>query len=101
MKAIPKYIIDILQRSKYEFDLCKKSENYAAGYTLRIAKARPYTRVETFRTEMERLCKWVNKQYAETAYILQIPVKTHWTEQIAVVTIFDPVMQRLEGYLAR
>lgn len=99
MKAIPKYVIDILLRSKYEFDLCTKSENYAAGYTLRIVKARPYTRIETFRTEMEKLCKWVNKQCTETAYLLQMPIKTHWTEQFAVVTIFDPVMQRLEGYL--
>lgn len=97
---IPKYIDEIMNRASYEYDLYKSHENYAAGYTLRICKKTPYTKVETLKAECVRLVKWANKNGGEgTAYILGVPIKTHYCKQSAVVTIFDPVMQQLEKYI--
>lgn len=97
---VPMYVIEILGRSKYEYDLCKNNENYAAGYTLRVRKATPYTKVETFKAELERLCKWVNKVAGfECAFVLDVPSETHYLNQAAAITIFDPVMQKIEKFI--
>lgn len=101
--TIPKYVQEILRRSKYEFDRCTGHEWYAPGYTIRIKKATPYTYADTFRAEIERLVKWVNRQTPsdglDHAYILSVPTKTHHCDQVAVVTIFDPVMQKIEQFI--
>lgn len=92
---IPKYVQEILSRSKYEFDFYKNNPDYAAGYTIRIRKATPYTKIDTFKAEIEKLKKWVEKNNGEMI-VLDIPNKTHYTNQVATVTIFDPVMQKIE-----
>ena len=98
----PKYVQEILRRSRYEFDYCTKNENYSAGYTLRIRKATPCTQIDTLKAEVERLCAWANRQSVEnTAVILYIPKETHYHDQAAVVTIFDPVMQKIERYIPK
>ena len=97
---IPKYVKEMMQRSRYEFDSCTKSEQYAAGYTIRVRKATAYTNISTLRAEVERLCKWANRvSGCETAFVLDMPTKTHHCQQSAVLTIFDPVMQRIEKYI--
>lgn len=97
---IPKYIQEILSRSKYEFDIHKAHENYAAGYTLRIRKRTPYTKIDTFKAELERLANWANKAAGcETAYILDMPRNTLYCTQTATITIFDPIMQKIEKHI--
>ena len=98
---IPKYILDILSRAKYEFDFCVKNEKYAAGYTICITKSTEYTTISTFNKEIVRLVNWVNKQVSNTAFILYVPNKTKHTKQFAIVTIFDPVMQKIENYIRK
>lgn len=96
---IPKYVIDLMARSHYEYDFCTKDPNYGVGYTISIQKSTEYKQIETLRAEVERLCKWANRAVPETAFLLYIPSETHYTKQIAIVTIFDPIMQRIEQYI--
>lgn len=97
---IPKYVIELMERSRYEYDFCTKDPNYAVGYTLSIRKGSEYQQVDTLRKEMERLCSWANRAAGvETAFLLHVPKKTHYTKQAAIVTIFDPVMQKIEQYI--
>lgn len=101
--TVPKYVQDILSRSKYEFAFHTNNEWYAPGYTIRIRKATPYTYASTFRAEVERLVKWANRvtgvEGLEIAVVLDVPSETHHCNQIAVVSIFDPVMQKIEKYI--
>ena len=98
--TIPKYVQEILSRSCYEFDRFTKHPDYGVGYTIRIKKATPYTYADTLRAEVERLCAWANRQACEgTAYILYTPTKNHHADQFAVVTIFDPIMQKIEQHI--
>lgn len=95
---IPKYVIELLSKSEYNF---KTGE---AGYTINIHKPVEYMRAATFNSAIERLVKWANRQYpimedAPTAYINRLVDKTHYCDQIATVTIFDPVMQKIEPYI--
>lgn len=96
---IPKYIVEIMKRSYYYYDRVSKEEDYAAGYTVAIKKATPYTRIDTFKREIEHLQKWVNKQTGGDCRILSIPKKTHYGDQVAIVTIFDPIMKYIEQYI--
>lgn len=97
---IPKYVQELMGRSQYEYDRCVESENYAVGYTVAIRKSTPYSQARTLRKEVERLCKWANRTAGiEIAFVLYAPKKTHYHEQSAVVTIFDPVMKRIEQFI--
>ena len=100
---VPKYVQEILSRSKYEFDFYTKHEMYAPGYTIRIRKQTPYTYADTFRAEVEHFVKWANRvtgvEDLENAFVLHVPTETHPCNQIAVVTIFDPVMQKIEKFI--
>ena len=96
---IPKYVVEMMNRAKYEFDSFKNNVDYAAGYTIKIRKPTAYTKIDTFKTEIERLKKWVEKNNGEMI-ILDIPNKTHYVNQVATVTIFDPVMKYIESYIA-
>nr|DAS46926.1 MAG TPA: hypothetical protein [Caudoviricetes sp.] len=96
--TVPKYVIEMISRAKYEFDFFKNNAYYAAGYTIRIRKSTPYTKIDTFKSEIERLKKWVQKNNGEMR-ILDIPTETHYVNQYAVVTIFDPVMKHIENYI--
>lgn len=95
---IPKYVIEIMNRAKYEFDLYKNNTDYSAGYTIKIRKASAYTKIDTLKLEIERLKKWVEKNSGEMI-VLDIPKETHYINQVAIVTIFDPVMMHLEKYI--
>ena len=98
--TIPKYVKETLSRSCYEFDHCTKHPDYSGGYTIRVKKSTPYTYADTLRAEVEKLCAWANRQACEgTACILYTPDKTHHADQFAVVTIFDPIMQKIEHYI--
>ena len=97
--TVPKYVAEIMSRAKYEFDCFKNHADYAAGYTIKIRKSSAYTKIDTFKAEIERLKKWVEKNNGELI-VLDIPNKTHYANQVATVTIFDPVMKHIESYIA-
>lgn len=97
--VIPKYVQELMNRSKFVLGVGE------AGYTIRIYKSTPYTKIPTLKAEVERLQKWVERIMPEddlgvpTMLINSIPSKTHYCNQYAVVTIFDPIMQRIEKYI--
>lgn len=96
---IPKYVQEIMERSEYDFRHTS-NPNYSVGYTIRINKHSEYAKVDTLRKEAERIVAWANRVAGEnTAYILYTPEKTRYCKQAAVVTIFDPVMQKIEKYI--
>ena len=95
---IPQYVLNLMDRSKYEYDCFKSNQNYAVGYTIKIQKATAYTRVSTFRDEIEKLKKWVERNGGELV-IIDFPRYTHYTTQTATVTIYDPVMRYIESYI--
>lgn len=105
---VPKYIIDIMSRAKY-------ATGYGEpGYTIKIRKARPQTLASTFEKEINSLVKYVNREWLKRlkangwtpdeevepiVYIQSVPKKTHYCDQYAVVTIFDPIMLDLEEWM--
>lgn len=95
---IPKYVIELLSKSEYNFTTGD------VGYTINIHKPVDYMRAGTFNTLIKRLVKWANRQYptladAPIAYVNRLVGKTHYCDQIATVTIYDPVMQKIEPYI--
>lgn len=99
---IPKYVIEMMHRSSYNYDnriYNSYPEKYSVGYTINIAKERPYQYVSTLKKEIERLKKWVERQQGGEMQILEMPSNTHHCKQIAIVTIYDPVMQYIEKYI--
>lgn len=98
---IPAYVKELLSRSHYEFNRFTHHPDYAAGYTISIRKATPYTYARTLRREAYRLTTWANKVCDGTAIVLDVPANTHHMNQTAVVTIFDPVMKEIEQYISK
>lgn len=94
---IPKYIQDIMSRSKFVLG------SGEPGYTIEIRKATAYTTINTFRNEVERLIKWANRvphcEDCPIAILNRIESKTRHDYQYARVTIYDPVMKYLEQYI--
>lgn len=93
---VPNYVQTLLKGARWELDLCRKNPDFAPGYTISIRKRSDYQTAKVFRSEIERLQKWVNRQAGGDCKILLVPKETHHCKQIAVVTIYDPIMQRLE-----
>lgn len=55
-------------------------------------------------TEIESVVEWVKRVHyvaddIPVVKVLSIPEKTHYVDQKAVVTIYDPVMKELEKYI--
>lgn len=99
---IPKYVADLMNRAKYDFNLSGKNDNYSCGYTVQIEKYSYYETAEAFRKEIDRLKKWVERQNGGEMVIISYPSHTvHKTMQYATVTIFDPVMKHIEQFIER
>ena len=84
---IPDYVIALMNRSEYFY-----GNIGAAGYTLKIHKATPYTHMSTLRKEVTRLIKWANRQYPNdpeipTAFLDCGLGRTMYRDQCAIVTI--------------
>ena len=95
---VPKYILDILSRSEMARGIGDP------GYTILVHKATPYTRVCTLQEEINRMVKWCNRQVSQmedcpTAKVNKMPHVTHYCDQVAIVTIYDPIMLKLESYI--
>lgn len=99
--VISNYVKDMTRRARF-------AKGFGdPGYTIEIRKATPYTTIGTFKSEIERLCAWVERQMPHdefsipTSVINNMPNKTHHCGQVAVVTIYDPVMQHLEKLITQ
>lgn len=98
---IPKYVQELMSRASFVLG------SGEAGYTIRINKSTPYAKIDTLKAEVERLDQWVKRMMPEdtlgvpTMVINSVPSKTHYCNQYAVVTIYDPIMQRIEQYIRR
>ena len=98
---IPKYVQEIMKRSEFV-------RGYGdPGYTITIRKARPYTRISTLKAEIERLQNWLERMMPKdefsipTMMVNNIPSRTHYCNQCAVVTIYDPIMREIEKYMRK
>lgn len=100
--TIPEYVIDLMQRAKYNYEICncmRYATVCAIGYTIDISKSSHYQKVNTFINEINRLKKWVENQGGEMI-IISVPSRTTYKiMQYATVTIFDPVMKQIEQYI--
>ncbi len=99
MSNVPKYIENILSRSKFALGYGEP------GYTIEVEKESPYTKADALKHECEKLVAWVERQMPHdeysvpTAVINRMPAKTHYCRQFAIVTVYDPVMRRIEQYI--
>lgn len=98
---IPKYVQEIMERSEFV-------RGYGdPGYTIKIRKATPYTRISTLSAEIQRLQSWVDRMMPKdefsipTMVINSIPSRTHYRNQYTVVTIYDPIMGEIEKYMRK
>lgn len=95
--SVPKFVIDLMSRAKYDY-----GANSEAGYTISIKKRSYYQTADTFKKEIQRLKAWVDRQKGGVCIVLSVPNKTvHKDMQYAVVTIYDPIMKRIEGYIGK
>lgn len=94
---IPKYVIELMRRAEYNYNSI--GNGYSVGYTVDIAKYSNYEKIDTFRCEIGRLKKWVEKQEGGKMEILSLPIQTKHNMQYGTVTIYDPVMQKIEKYI--
>ena len=88
-----------MQRSHYYYDFNKTDDRCGAGYTIAIKKESHYTYAATLKAEVDRLKKWVERQPGGECNIIHVPEKTTLGMQVAIVTIFDPVMQHIEKFI--
>jgi len=96
---IPKFVQEIMERSKFALG------EGDPGYTIEVRKETPYTYADTFQREIERLVAWANRvvphiEGVPNAIINRVPTKTRHEFQYATVTIYDPIMQQIEKYIA-
>lgn len=52
---IPKYVQELMSRASFVLG------SGEAGYTIRINKSTPYTKIDTLKAEVERLDQWVKR----------------------------------------
>ncbi len=98
MLVVPKYAQEMMSRAR--FDRSYRNPASEPGYSIWIRKSTPYARAATLRAECERLVAWAKRNYAD-AEILECPKETHYCNQAALVTITDPVMQKLERFMPK
>lgn len=96
---IPKYVQELMERSYFYYDFKTGDDRCGAGYTIAIKKRTAYTRADTLAAEAQRLKNWVERQTGGECIIIRTPTKTTHGDQIAIVTIWDPVMKHIEGYI--
>ena len=96
MLKVPKFVQEMMGRARFDRSYTNPASD--PGYTIWIRKATPYTRVDTLQAECERLVAWAKRNYAD-AEILECPRDTHYYNQATLVTITDPVMQKLEKFM--
>ena len=96
---IPKYVQDLMERSHFYYGFKPGDDRCSPGYTIAIKKRSAYTMADTLAAEVQRLKNWVERQHGGECIIIRVPEKTTHGDQIAIVTIWDPVMQNVEKFI--
>lgn len=94
---IPKFVRELLSRAEYAY-----SPDSEPGYSLKIHKRSIYANVSSLKKEVERFCAWADRNTPEglnKSVILCVPKQNHYTDQIAIVTVYDPVMKKIEEFI--
>lgn len=97
---IPMYVQDLMERSEFALGYGDP------GYTIVVHKRTYHQLANTFSKEIKKLEKWANRQVPHyddipIAKIIKIPEKTHYRDQTATITIYDPVMKQIERYMKK
>lgn len=93
----PKYIREILSRSK----MADPTESKEPGYGIAIYKRTSYAYARSLRQDCEKFINWANNEIphypdAPVALLEYAPSATHYRPQHAIVTVYDPLMLRIE-----
>lgn len=92
----PNYIKSALRGAKYYF-----GKDCVAGYSIEIHKRTRYEYTKTLRSRCDKIITWCNKQIPGSSEMVSCPTMTHYTDQFAVITIYDPIMLRLEEFIKK
>lgn len=105
---IPQYIKDIMSRSEFAVDSGRFMDDDDPGYTILIHKRTSKTMVYTLQAECDRLESWARRMFPDLDWenlpavrTRRVPTRTHNYDQFARVDVYDPVMQRIEGFMPR
>lgn len=90
----PQYIITPLKRAEFYF-----GKDCVPGYSIKIHKHTIYEYANTLRNRCSQIITWCNKQIPGSAEMVCCPKETHYRDQYAVITIYDPVMLHLEQFI--
>jgi hypothetical protein len=104
---IPTYVKRMLKRASFAIETSHFQKGWDPSYTIIIPKHSIYAQADTLKAEVERLQAWcIRAKYGSFptlgdlkfpgVEVLHVPSETHYCKQYAVVTIYDPVMQRVE-----
>lgn len=101
---IPQFVSDLLGRSHFAVYTNRLAKDDDPSYTILVEKRTPYSRVDTFASEIDRLAKWARRMMPADydwdanpiVVINRCPSETHYCTQFARVTIYDPIMKRIE-----
>lgn len=107
MNNIPTYVKRMLKRASFAIETSKFEKGWDPSYTIIIPKHSIYAQADTLKAEVERLKAWcIRAKYGSFpsvgdlkfpgVEVLHVPSETHYCKQYAVVTIYDPIMQRVE-----
>ena len=92
----PNYIITPLKRAEFYF-----GKDCVPGYSIKIHKHTKYEYCSTLLNRCHQIITWCNKQVEGSAELVFCPKlsETKYTDQYAVINIYDPVMLHLEQFI--
>lgn len=91
---IPKYVQEIMARS--EIYITPKGER--APYGFWVHKATYYTKIDTLKTEINRMAKWAGRK-GSILELVACDARTRYADQRALVICNDPVMEYLRPWM--
>ena len=111
---VPKYVRDLVERGRLrpapldeQASMADVSENKGVyGYMFRFYRHSNNQRERVFEQEAERLVNWANREHAEAKihyhkwYSTKDHRKPYYKRDYALLTITDPVAQKLEKLIA-
>lgn len=114
MMTIPKYIQDLLSRCEWAVEArpCRLPKGCDPGYTILLHKRTFFSRARSLEREARSLKDWCDRQMTKRdpdydpgkhsiAVIHHCPSLTHYNDQWAVITIYDPIMQQIEHLIKK
>lgn len=107
----PGYIKRLFARCEWAVETGRLPKGCDPGYTLLLHKRTIYSHTETLRKEAGLLVAWCRRRMAlharyisqeeadKVAFIHEYPQQTRIGDQTAVITIWDPVMQKIQKHI--